>query len=174
MKWLLLFLFALNWWLVQWELALSVTMRLALLISTFTLFVLTTSFTELRLTLEWLRLPYRYAFGLSLAFQSMSLLQAEVRTVREAQLARGAVRTDGAGWREQLKRVRDWVSLTVPAIVLTTKRAWTMTESAYARGFESPHRRPFYQLAMRSADWLWLAGIVVTFAGFLLWAQIIT
>ena len=172
-KWLLVFLFVLNWWLVSRELAMTVTMRLTLLISTFTLFVLTTSINELRLTLEWLRLPYRYAFGLSLAFQSLTLLQGELQTVREAQLSRGTLPDKTATWRERLKGIRDLVSLTVPAIVLTTKRAWTMTEAAYARGFEAPHRRPYRQLTMRSADWAWLVGILLVFGGFILWARVL-
>ena len=175
LKWLFVFLFALDWWLVSIELAVTVTLRLILLISTFTLFVLTTSFTELQLTLEWLRFPYRYAFGLSLAFQSIGLLQGEISTVREAQIARGAVHhAKIVGWRERLQMMRDGVALTVPAIVLTTKRAWTMTEAAYARGFESPKRRPFYQLQMKTSDWCWLVGIIITLGGFTLWVQITT
>ena len=40
-----------------------------------------------------------------------------------------------------------------------TRRAWSMTEAAYARGFESPHRRPYRVLRMRPADWLLIAGV---------------
>jgi energy-coupling factor transporter transmembrane protein EcfT len=61
------------------------------------------------------------------------------------------------------------VSLSVPAVVLTTKRAWAMTEAAYARGFESPHRRPYYQLAMHRLDWLLLAGALIASTALLLW-----
>ena len=60
--------------------------------------------------------------------------------------------------------MRDLVALAVPAVVLTTKRAWAMTEAAYARGFDSPHRRPYRQLAMGWLDWLLLAGAVAVAA----------
>ena len=54
------------------------------------LFVGTTTPSELRLALEWLRVPYRYAFSVSLAFQSVGLLDDEWRAIYEAQRARGA------------------------------------------------------------------------------------
>ena len=58
----------------------------------------------------------------------------------------------------RLRGLQDLVALAVPAIVLTTKRAWSMTEAAYARGFESPHRRSFHRLRFRRRDWLLMLG----------------
>jgi energy-coupling factor transporter transmembrane protein EcfT len=52
----------------------------------------------------------------------------------------------------------------VPAIVLTTRRAWAITEAACARGFDSPHRRPYRRLAMGWLDWGLVAGIAATIA----------
>ena len=60
-------------------------------------------------------------------------------------------------------------ALAVPAIVLTTKRAWAMTEAAYARGFDSPHRRPYRALTMGWLDWALLAGIATGAITLLLW-----
>jgi energy-coupling factor transporter transmembrane protein EcfT len=51
--------------------------------------------------------------------------------------------------------------LTVPAIVLTAKRAWALTEAAYARGFDSPRRRPYRRLTMRPLDWVLISATVV-------------
>jgi energy-coupling factor transporter transmembrane protein EcfT len=61
------------------------------------------------------------------------------------------------------------VALSVPVIVLTTRRAWAMTEAAYARGFDSPHRRPFQQLALKRLDWALLAAATVVCVTLLLW-----
>jgi energy-coupling factor transporter transmembrane protein EcfT len=61
-------------------------------------------------------------------------------------------------------RVQELVALTVPAVVLTAKRAWGITEAAYARGFDSPHRRPYRQLALCRLDWLLLTGALVVAA----------
>ena len=52
----------------------------------------------------------------------------------------------------------------MPAIVLTTRRAWAITEAASARGFDSPHRRPYRRLVMRWTDWGLVAGITATVA----------
>jgi energy-coupling factor transporter transmembrane protein EcfT len=65
--------------------------------------------------------------------------------------------------------VRDLVALTVPVVVLTARRAWAVTEAAYARGFESPRRRPFRRLAMGRVDWLLLVGTLAISAGLLFW-----
>jgi len=160
LKWVLALLFAVDWLLVGLELAVAVSLRLILLAGAFALFFSTTTPGELRLAMEWLRVPYRYAFSLSLALQSVGLLDEEWRTILEAQQARGAW-TPGIGWRNLAKRMRDLVALSVPAIVLTIKRAWAMTEAAYARGFDSPRRRPYHRLVMGQLDWVLLAGTAV-------------
>jgi energy-coupling factor transporter transmembrane protein EcfT len=168
LKWVLLVLFVVDWLLVDLELATVVTLRLVLLAGAFALFFATTTPGELRLALEWMRLPYRYAFSLSVAFQSVGLLDDEWRAIREAQRARGAW-APKSGWRQLLERVGDLVALAVPAIVMTTKRAWAMTEAAYARGFDSPHRQPYRQLAMGWLDWVLLATTAAIAAALFLW-----
>jgi energy-coupling factor transport system permease protein len=168
-KWILIVLFLVDWLVVDWSLAAIVTLRLILLAGAFALFFGATTPGELCLALEWLRVPYRYAFSLSLAFQSVGLLDDEWRAIREAQQARGAWSPGNAGWRNVGARVRDLVALSVPVIVLTTRRAWAMTEAAYARGFDSPHRRPFQRLALRRIDWVLLAAAAVVCVALLLW-----
>jgi energy-coupling factor transport system permease protein len=168
LKWVLVVLFLLDWWLVGLDLAAIVTLRLVLLAGSFTLFFATTTPEEFRLVLEWLRLPYRYAFSVSLAFQSVGLLDAEWRAIREAQQARGAWKPP-QGWRQLVESVRDLVALAVPAIVMTTKRAWSMTEAAYARGFDSPHRRPYRQLSMSTLDWGLLGGLAAAVGALVIW-----
>ena len=156
LKWVLIVLFILDWLLVDLNLAIVVSLRLILLAGVFTLFFATTTASELGLALESLRVPYRYAFSLSLAFQSIGLLEEEWGNIREAQRARGVFSVE-SGIRKLLKSVRDLIALTVPAVVTTTKRAWSMTEAAYARGFDSPHRKPYRQLRFCWYDWILLA-----------------
>jgi energy-coupling factor transporter transmembrane protein EcfT len=69
LRWFLAFLFALDFILVGWELAVLVTLRLALLAGVFILLFATTTPRELSQALESLRLPYRDAFSFGLAFQ---------------------------------------------------------------------------------------------------------
>jgi energy-coupling factor transporter transmembrane protein EcfT len=160
LKWVLLILFALDWWLISLDHAALICVRLVLLTGVFALFFSTTNTRELGLALEKLRVPYRYAFSLSLAFQSLGLLDDEWRAIREAQSSRGAAPETSSFWRF-VRRVSDLVSLTVPAIVLTTKRAWAITEASYARGFDSPHRTSYYTLAFTRLDALLMAGTVL-------------
>jgi energy-coupling factor transport system permease protein len=162
LKWLMLALFVVDWLFIGVDLAVIILMRLTILVSVFTLFVGTTTPEELRLALERIGVPYRYAFSLSLAFQSVTLLHGEWRAIQEAQRARGVWKGDLWRVRTLVQNLGRLVALTVPAIVLTTRRAWAMTEAAYARGFEAPHRRPYRVLRMRWSDWCLIAAIVVT------------
>jgi energy-coupling factor transporter transmembrane protein EcfT len=169
-KWLLLGVFVIDWIFISLELAISITLRLSLLTSTFSLFFSTTTPAEFRLALEALKLPYRYAFSLSLAFQNLTIFDRETQLIREAQRSRGAWQPP-AGWKKLIETTKDLISLTVPSIVMTTKRAWTMTEAAYARGFNSPKRNPYKKLRMQLKDWI-IIGIAIC-AGILLviWRQ---
>ena len=163
---ILVILFILDTVTIGLSFAILITLRFALVVSAFTIFFATTSPEEFRLALERLGFPYAYAFSLSLAFLSVSIMVEEWQNILEAQRSRGA-------WQEikGLRRIGDQlnslVALGVPAIVLTVKRAWTFTEAAYTRGFDSPQRRPYRQLVMNRVDWVLslgaLASIVLVF-----------
>lgn len=172
LKWVLIVLFILDWVLVGPDLAVIITLRIVLLAGAFAIFVRTTTPGEFRLALEWFHVPYTYAFSVSLAFQSVGLLDEEWRAIREAQRARGAWSFEWNGWRQAISQVGELVALTVPAIVLTTKRAWALTEAAYARGFDSPHRRPYRRLRMQRVDWLLLAATVLVSIVLIAWRGI--
>lgn len=153
MRWILILLFLLDWWLIDLNLAILVSLRLALLAGTFSILVATTTFGEFRLALERVGVPYRIAFSIGLAFESLNLLEEEWQAIREAQQSRG-IQLARVGLRETIRRIGDWVALMIPAVVLTTRRAWAVTESAHARGFDSPNRQPFRQIILKTADWL--------------------
>jgi energy-coupling factor transport system permease protein len=155
----LLILFIFDWWLISLDHAVLICVRLILLTGVFALFFSTTTTRELGLALEKLRVPYRYAFSLSLAFQSLGLLDDEWRAIREAQSSRGAI-PETASFKRFVSQMGDLVSLTVPAIVLTTKRAWAITEAAYARGFDSPHRTSYHTLTFSRMDIVLFIGTV--------------
>lgn len=151
LKWVLLFLFLGDWLLVGIDLAVLITLRLALLAAVMVLFFATTTSREFGLALEALRLPYRYAFSLSLAFTTLELLSEGWTAIQEAQQARG-IQPPGGSLKRLLQNLRQFIAFTVPAVVLTTRRAWALTESAYARGFDSPLRKPFVTLNFTIRD----------------------
>jgi energy-coupling factor transport system permease protein len=166
--WILVVLFILDWLAVGLEFALLITFRFSLVVSAFVVFFATTRPEEFRLALERLGIPYPYAFSLSLAFQSISLMNEEWQAIREAQRSRGAWE-ERRGLERTGERLNDLIALGVPAIVLTVKRAWTLTEAAYTRGFDSPHRKPYRQLAMQPVDWILAIGSLVVIVLVFIW-----
>jgi energy-coupling factor transporter transmembrane protein EcfT len=82
------------------------------------------------------------------------LLEEEWRAIHEAQRSRG-MQLQFSGLRQLARNMGDLVAFTVPAIVLTTKRAWSITEAAYARGFDAPHRSMYRRLRLNPVDWLY-------------------
>jgi energy-coupling factor transporter transmembrane protein EcfT len=67
LRWVLIVLFLLDWVIIGLDLAVVITLRLILLAGTFTLFFATTTPDELQRALEWLGVPYRYAFSIGLS-----------------------------------------------------------------------------------------------------------
>ena len=171
LKYLLVILFIVDFLIVDINLAVIVTLRIILLAGVFTLFVSTTTADELRLALERLGVPFRFAFSLSMSFQSIELLQQEWRSIHEAQMARGIWSIKKLGLRSVAAQFKDLIALTVPAIVLTTRRAWAITEAACARGFDSPHRKPYRAISMLWKDWFIISGALI-FLGLLAFLQI--
>ncbi len=171
LKYLLVILFIVDFLIVDINLAVIVTLRIILLAGVFTLFVSTTTADELRLALERLGVPFRFAFSLSMSFQSIELLQQEWRSIHEAQMARGIWSIKKLGLRSVAAQFKDLIALTVPAIVLTTRRAWAITEAACARGFDSPHRKPYRAISMLWKDWFIMSGALI-FLGLLAFLQV--
>ena len=168
MKWVLILLFLGDWFLVSLDLAIAVVFRLILLACSFTLVFFTTTPGELRMALERFGVPHRYSFSLSTAFQSLGFLREELFQIREAQKARG-VNHDAGRRIPVFTQVRELVAFSVPAVVLTTKRAWAITEAAYARGFESPNRKPYRVLRMQARDWALLSILAAVCIAIFLW-----
>ena len=166
--WILVVLFLLDWLTVGFEFAVLITLRFSLVVSAFVVFFATTRPEEFRLALERLGLPYPYAFSLSLAFLSIALMNEEWYTIREAQRSRGAWE-EKRGLRQIGERLNDLIALGVPAIVLTVKRAWTFTEAAYTRGFDSPHRKPYRQLKMQPTDYALAIGSLAVIVLIFVW-----
>jgi energy-coupling factor transporter transmembrane protein EcfT len=132
-------MFALDWLLIDFEFAVLITMRLALLSTAFLIVSATTAPEALCAALERLGLPRRIAFTLATAFRSTTLLADEWHGIVEAQRARGIV-PPRFNWRRVHELATYASALIVPAIVLATQRAWALSEAAAVRGIETPRR----------------------------------
>ncbi len=157
-------LFVLDWLFIGGQFAVLITLRLVLLVTSFTLLLATTTVDELRMALEGLGLSRRLAFAFATLCRSLDLVRNEWLGIIEAQRARGIVpperRLTFSNLGQSLKHA---VALVVPAIVLMAQRAWSITEAASARGLETPLESPV--CALRLA---WLDGILLSVVGGLL------
>ncbi len=163
-------LFVLDWAFIGLDFAALIVLRLALLTSAFVLVFATTTPDELRVAGERFGLPSRLAFAFASAFRSIGLVEREWRGILEAQKARGIGRQDSepARWRLRREDLTRVAALVVPAVVLAAQRAWSISESAAARGFESPLRRPYAALRLGTLDWAFLVATAAVLAGSLL------
>lgn len=167
-RWLLLLVFAIDWLLVGPVLAVEVTLRLAMLVSAFQLVMATTTPDELHRAFERLGLPESVALSLGVAQRTLSDLEIEWRRILEAQRARGL---DFGSGRKPHRWCRWWaqsLALAVPAIVLATKRAWSVHEAAAVRGFGTPQRR-VGRAPLPGRDRLLLAVSLCVFGLLALW-----
>lgn len=160
-------LFGLDWCFVGLGFAALITLRLVLLTSAFLLVFATTTPDELRLAVEWFGLPPRLAFAFVTAFRSLGLVEREWHGILEAQRARGiGMDTAATGararrWRLRREDLATAAALVVPAIVLATQRAWSISEAAAARGFGSPLRQPYGAPRLHVLDHALLAATAV-------------
>jgi energy-coupling factor transporter transmembrane protein EcfT len=106
-----------------------------------------------------MRVPARLAFAFAAAYRFLRLLDSEWREIVEAQQARGIV-IRAPSWRAPRQSLARAMAIMVPAVVLTTQRAWSITEAAAARGFESPGRRSSRRLRLSRVDHFLLTAAV--------------
>jgi len=170
-RWLLVLLFVVDWMFVGVELAVVVTLRLALLVSASQIVLATTRPSELRRALEQLGMPERVAFSLGVAQRSLDELQSDLRRIVEAQRARGidfSVAEESMG-----ARLRRWyrhsLGLMVPAIVVSTQRAWAAHEAAAVRGFGRPRIEDTTNTNLSMRDYVLMLISVVVLGGLVLW-----
>lgn len=134
--WILLLLFAVQWWLVSVQSAAMVVLRLMALMLTASLVTLTTRVSEMVDALEnglfWLRFlrinPAKVSMALSLALRFIPVLAAITAEVREAQRARGLERSI--------------IAVAIPVIVRTLKMADDIAAALDARAYDPQLSRP--------------------------------
>jgi energy-coupling factor transport system permease protein len=160
---LLTLLFLADWLWIGIDFAVLIAARLILLIIGFSLFFATTTPDELQAALEQMRVPASLAFAFATAYRFLHLLDSEWREIVEAQQARG-IAVPALSWRAPRQSLACAMAIIVPAVVLTTQRAWSITEAAAARGFESPNRRSSRNLRFSRVDQLLLTAAVAVIA----------
>ena len=149
----------LTWDLVEYSL--SLTMRFIVLVTSFSVFFITTSPDKLSLALEKARIPYEFNFAFITAIRFVPVLADEAQTIMDAQRSRGLELDKG----NFLKRIRNYIPILLPLIINSIRRSLELAEAMESRAFGATEDRTnLYELSMTRTDWMALIVIVGFFA----------
>jgi energy-coupling factor transport system permease protein len=145
----------LTWELIEYSLAL--TLRFIVLITSFSIFFLTTSPDKLSLALEKARIPYEFNFAFITAIRFVPVLADEAQTIMDAQKSRGLELDKG----NFITRIRNYIPILLPLIINSIRRSLELAEAMESRAFGSTENRTnLYDLEMKKSDWI-IFGISV-------------
>lgn len=131
------------------EMALSLTVRFLALITSFSLFFLTTSPDKLSLALEKARIPFEFNFAFITAIRFVPVLADEAQSIMDAQRSRG-LELDKGGL---LSRIRKYIPILLPLIINSIKRSLELAEAMESRAFGATRERTnLYELRMGRGD----------------------
>ncbi len=143
--------------------AVAMIIRIAIMISSFSIFFLTVDPNDLALSFISMKIPYEYAFSFSLAFRFVPTIANEAQNIMDAQQSRG-YEMQKSGLINQIKNL---FPLLVPLIVCSIKRAFNVAEALESRAFGSKKERTYYHTVKYSKkDWIftiYLLFFLITF-----------
>ncbi len=151
---------------ISFNLGVAMSIRLFVLISAFSIFFLTVHPDDLSQGLIQMKMPFSIAFALSLAVRFVPTLANEAQNIREAQMVRGLELQKG----NMIKKVKNFIPIIIPLIILSIQRAMIVAESLESRGFGAQkHRTYLYPLKMQIRDYL----IIILLTGLLIFIIIV-
>ncbi len=140
---------ALTWDLVEYSIAL--TMRFIVLVTSFSLFFITTSPDKLSLALEKARIPYEFNFAFITAIRFVPVLADEAQTIMDAQRSRGLELDKG----NFLTRIKNYIPILLPLIINSIRRSLELAEAMESRAFGATNDRTnLYELEMNNLDYV--------------------
>ena len=154
----------------QFETTLGLTIRFLVLITSFSLFFLTTSPDDLSLALEKARIPYEFNFAFITAIRFVPVLADEAQSIIDAQRSRGLELDKG----NFLGKIRKYIPILLPLIINSIRRSLELAEAMESRAFGSTKNRTnLYELNMKDSDKLMflvnlLAFILIIYANYYL------
>lgn len=146
---------------IDFSLGIAMSIRLLTLISAFSLFFLTVHPDDFSQGLIQMKVPFSFAFALSLAIRFVPTLGQEAQNVREAQMVRGLELQKG----NIIKKIKNFIPIIIPLIILSIQRALVVAESLESRAFGAVKKRTYlYPLKLKISDYfiiLLLTGVLV-------------
>jgi len=152
--------------------AIALTLRFLVLLTSFSLFFMTTSPDDLGLALDrigavrwlsrrWLGYPNALSFTFTTAVRLVPTLAVDAQTVVDAQRSRGLELDKG----NLLKRVRNYIPILIPLLLIAIRRSLELAEALESRGFPGKEgRTSLFQLKLRQGDYAIIALSLVTIA----------
>ncbi len=128
----------------------TLAFRFIVLMSSFSLFFLTTSPDDLSLALEQSHIPYEFCFAFTTAVRFVPVLAIEAQTIMDAQKSRGLELEKG----NFFKRIRNYIPILIPLIVGAIRRSLELAEAMESRAFGAKKQRTsLYSLKLRNSDY---------------------
>ena len=129
--------------------SIAMAVRFLVLVSSFSLFFMTTSPDDLGLALERIGVPYPICFTFTMAVRLVPTMAVDAQRVIDAQKSRGLELEKG----NILKRIRNYIPILIPLIVNAVRRSMEMAEALESRGFTSADKRePVKALTLSRMD----------------------
>ncbi len=142
--------------------AIALTLRFLVLLTSFSMFFMTTSPDDLGLAIDkirfvrwlskrWLGFPNALSFTFTTAVRLVPTLAADAQTVVDAQRSRGLELDRG----NLLKRIRNYVPILIPLLLIAIRRSLELAEALESRGFPGKEgRTSLFELEFRMTDYI--------------------
>ena len=156
---IVVFIIVLNTWLTSLDFAVSMCLRIVLLVSAFSIFFMTVHPDELASSLLSMKVPFSFTFTLSLATRFIPTLAQEAQNIIDAQRSRGLELEKG----NVITRVKNMVPILIPLIINSIKRAFSIAEALESKAFGTiTTRTNYFELVMRKRDYF-IIGLMIVF-----------
>ncbi len=143
------------------EFALSLTLRFVALMTSFSIFFLSTSPDKLSLALDKVGIPYEFNFAFITAIRFVPVLADEAQSIIDAQRSRGLELEKG----NFLARIRKYIPILLPLIINSIRRSLELAEAMESRAFGAAKRRTnLFTLKINSGDYAVLAVSILALA----------
>lgn len=148
--------------------SLAMTIRFLALLSSFSIFFMTTSPDDLGLALEQAHVPYSLCFTFTTAVRLVPTMAVDAQTVIDAQRSRGLELDRG----NLLKRIRNYIPILIPLIVSAIRRSIELAEALESRAFALVSKRQsLIVLRMKRSDYL-VTLVSVLLLSLAVWASL--
>ncbi len=140
--------------------AILYSIRFLAIISSTSLFFVTTSPDELEQIMKWMRVPRDIVFAFVTAVRFIPVVMLDAFQIMDAQKSRGLEFEKG----NIVRRVRNMVPILIPLVVNSVIRSGELAEAMESRGYGStPKPTSLYGMTLRWYDALVVAGCALTF-----------